>query len=88
MLWKNAFVYNIKLPRGMKIGERCFANSQLTDILLPRDLHIIKKEPFLNCERLVTIHAEFGVNIISYATFKGYKNLKEAYSHFSKHHKI
>ncbi len=76
---ENAYVFNVKLPRGMKIGERCFANSQLTDILLPRDLHIIKKETFLNCERLETIHAEFGVNTISYDAFKGCKNLKEAH---------
>ena len=76
---ENAYVFNVKLPRGMKIGERCFANSQLTDILLPRDLHIIKKETFLNCKRLETIHAEFGVNTISYDAFKGCKNLKEAH---------
>ena len=76
---ENAYVFNVKLPREMKIGEWCFANSQLTDILLPRDLHIIKKETFLSCERLETIHAEFGVNTISYDIFKGYKNLKETH---------
>lgn len=40
---ENAHAFNNKLPRGMKIDERFFANSQLTDVLLPRDLHIIKK---------------------------------------------
>ncbi len=76
---ENAHILSVKLPRGLKIGERCFANSELTDILLPRDLNIIKKEAFLNCERLETIHAEFGVNTISYGAFKGCKNLKEAH---------
>lgn len=76
---ENAYVFNIKLPRGMKIGERCFANNQLTDILLPRDLHIITKETFLNCERLETIHVKFCVNTISYDAFKGCKNLKADY---------
>ena len=76
---ENAWVLNVKLPRGLKIGERCFANSQLTDILLPRDLHIIKKETFLNCENLEAVYAYFGVNTISYNAFKGCKNLKEAH---------
>ena len=70
---ESTYIFNVKLPIGMKIGARCFANSQLTDILLPKDLHIIKKETFLNCERLETIHAEFGVNTISYDAFKGCK---------------
>lgn len=76
---ENAFVFNDKLPRGMKIGERCFAGSEFMEILLPGDLHIIKKETFLNCEWLETIHAEFSVNTISYDAFKGCKNLKEAH---------
>lgn len=76
---ENASVLNVKLPRGLKIGERCFANSQLTDILFPRDLHIIKKETFLHCEQLKSIYALFGVNTISYGAFKGCKNLKEAH---------
>ncbi|MBD5507858.1 MAG: leucine-rich repeat protein [Lachnospiraceae bacterium] len=73
---ENAFVCNAKLPRGMKIGERCFANSQLTDIL--------PQETFLNCKRIETIHTEFGVNTISYDVPKGFKNLKEAYFYIVK----
>lgn len=73
---ENAHILDVKLPRRLKIGERCFASSELMEILLPWDLHIINKETFLNCERLETIHAEFGVNTISYDAFKGCKNLK------------
>lgn len=40
---ENSHIYNVKLPRGLKIGKRCFAGSQLKDILLPRSLHIIKE---------------------------------------------
>lgn len=76
---ENSWVLNVKLPRGLKIGERCFANSQLTDILFPRDLHIIKKETFLNCENLEAVYAQFGVNTISYNAFKGCNKLKEAH---------
>lgn len=76
---ENASVLNVKLPRGLKIGERCFANSQLTDILFPRDLHIIKKETFLNCKNLEAVYAQFGINTISYNAFKGCQNLKEAH---------
>ncbi len=75
---ENAHILNVKLPRGLKIGERCFANSQLEEILLPRDLHTIKRETFKNCSNLETISAQFGVNSISYAAFAGCANLKEA----------
>lgn len=76
---ENAHILNVKLPRGLKIGERCFADSELMEILLPRDLHTIKKETFKNCKFLKTISAQFGVNTISYSAFAGCKNLKEAH---------
>ena len=76
---ENAHIANVKLPRGLKIGERCFAESDLIEILLPRDLHTIKSETFKNCKFLETISAQFGVNTISYSAFDGCENLKEAY---------
>ena len=76
---EKAWVLNVKLPRGLKIGERCFANSQLEEILLPRDLHTIKKETFLHCEQLKSIYAMFGVNTISHSAFRGCESLKEAH---------
>ena len=77
--FENVSVFTVKLPKGIKIGKRCFANSTLTEILLPRDLQIIKKETFLNCRNLETVSAEFGVNTISENAFKGCQNLKEAH---------
>lgn len=77
--FENACVLNIKLPRGLKIGERCFANSELQEILLPRDLHTIKSQTFLNCRQLEAVYAQFGVNTISYGAFAGCENLKEAH---------
>lgn len=77
--FEDACILNVKLPRGIKIGERCFANSELREILLPRDLNIIKKETFLNCKHLEMIYAELGVNTISYGAFAGCENLKEAH---------
>lgn len=85
---ENASVFTMKLPQGIKIGEHCFANSTLTEILLPRDLHIIKKETFLNCRNLETISAELGINTIAENAFKGYKNLKEAHFRIVKFLKI
>lgn len=76
---ENSWVLNVKLPRGLKIGERCFAGSQLMEILLPRDLHTIKRETFKNCSNLETISAQFGVTSISYGAFAGCVNLKEAH---------
>lgn len=76
---EKAHIANVKLPRGLKIGERCFAESDLIEILLPRDLHTIKSETFKNCKFLETISAQFGVNTISYSAFDGCENLKEAY---------
>lgn len=76
---ENAHILNVKLPRGLKIGERCFADSELMEILLPRDLHTIKKETFKNCKFLKIISAQFGVNTISYSAFAGCESLKEAH---------
>ena len=76
---ENAHIFNVKLPKGLKIGERCFADSQLTDILLPRDLHTIKRETFRNCFGLENISAQFGVNSISYKAFAYCERLKEAH---------
>ncbi len=81
---ENACVLNVKLPRGLKIGKRCFAGSKLEEILLPRDLHIIKEETFLNCKNLKSIWAQFGLNTISYDAFKGCKSLTEAHFHILK----
>lgn len=81
---ENAHILNIKLPRGLKIGERCFAGSELMEILLPRDLHTIKKETFKNCKFLESISAEVGVSTISYSAFEGCENLKEARFHIVK----
>lgn len=77
--FENVSIFTMKLPQGIKIRERCFANSTLTEILLPRNLHIIKKETFLNCRNLETVSAEFGVNTIAENTYKRCKNLKEAH---------
>ncbi len=77
--FENAHILNVKLPRGLKIGERCFAESDLMEILLPRDLHTIKQETFKNCKFLETISAQVGVNTISYSAFEGCEHLKEAH---------
>lgn len=81
---ENSHIYNVKLPRGLKIGKRCFAGSQLEDILLPKSLHIIKEETFLNCKNLKSIWAQVGLNTISYNAFKGCESLKEAHFHILK----
>ena len=81
---ENAHVLNVKLPRGLKIGKRCFAGSELEEILLPRCLHIIKEETFLNCKNLQSIRAQSGLNTISYNAFKGCKSLKEAHFYILK----
>ncbi len=81
---ENAYVLNVKLPRGLKIGKRCFAGSKLEEILLPRDLHIIKEETFLNCKNLKSIWAQVGLNTISYDAFNGCTSLKEAHFHILK----
>lgn len=81
---ENSQIYNVKLPRGLKIGERCFAGSQLEEILLPRSLHIIKEGTFSNCKNLKSIWAQHGLNTISYNAFKGCESLKEAHFHILK----
>lgn len=81
---ENSYIFNVKLPRGLKIGKRCFAGSQLEEILLPRGLHIIKEETFLNCKKLKSIWAQRGLNTISYDAFNGCESLKEAHFHILK----
>ncbi len=81
---ENAHILNVKMPRGLTIGKRCFAGSQLEDILLPRSLHIIKEETFLNCKNLKSIWAQRGLNTISNGAFCGCKSLKEAHFHILK----
>lgn len=81
---ENSHIYNVKLPRGLKIGKRCFAGSQLEDILLPKSLHIIKEGTFSNCKNLKSIWAQRGLNTISYDAFNGCKSLKEAHFHILK----
>lgn len=81
---ENSYIFNVKLPRGLKIGKRCFADSQLEEILLPRGLHIIKEETFLNCKNLKSIWAQVGLNTISYDAFNGCESLKEAHFHILK----
>lgn len=81
---ENSYIFNVKLPRGLKIGKRCFADSQLEEILLPRGLHIIKEETFLNCKNLKSIWAQVGLNTISYDAFNGCEILKEAHFHILK----
>ena len=81
---ENSHIYNVKLPRGLKIGKRCFAGSQLEDILLPRSLHIIKEGTFSNCKNLKSIWAQRGLNTISYDAFNGCESLKEAHFHILK----
>lgn len=81
---ENSHIYNVKLPRGLKIGKRCFAGSQLEDILLPRSLHIIKEGTFSNCKNLKSIWAQRGLNTISYDAFNGCTSLKEAHFHILK----
>lgn len=81
---ENAHVLNVKLPRGLKIGKRCFAGSKLEEILLPRNLHIINEETFLNCKNLKSVWAQSGLNIISYDAFKGCESLTEAHFYILK----
>lgn len=82
--FENSYILNVKLPRGLKIGRRCFANSQLEEILLPRGLHIIKEETFLNCKNLKSIWTQVGLNTIFYDAFNGCESLKEAHFHILK----
>ena len=81
---ESSHIYNVKLPRGLKIGKRCFAGSQLEDILLPRSLHIIKEGTFSNCKNLKSIWAQRGLNTISSDAFSGCESLKEAHFHILK----
>ena len=52
---------------------------QLEKILLPRALHIIEEETFLNCKNLKSIWAQVGLNTISHHSFNGCESLKETH---------
>ena len=77
--FENARCYDVKCPRGLKIGKRCFANSLLHKILLPRDLTTIKDQTFLGCKELESIEAYFGVTNIGREAFLNCKKLKDAH---------
>lgn len=77
--FEEALILDVRLPKGLTIGERCFANSELRNIFLPRDLHTIKQQTFLGCKSLESIHAERGINTIGDSAFSGCENLQDAH---------
>lgn len=77
--FEKASCFDIKCPKGLKIGKRCFANSQLRKILLPHDLTIIKDQTFLGCKELESIWARTGVATIGYDAFANCEKLKDAH---------
>lgn len=75
--FENARVDIVKLPRGLKIGKKCFANCTLSEILLPRDLNAIKDDTFRGCKNLKFVDAYFGVNTVGRSAFAFCEELEE-----------
>lgn len=77
--FENARCYDVKCPKGLKIGKRCFANSHINQIFLPTNLTTIKDQTFLGCKELESIWAKTGVATIGYDAFAYCEKLKDAH---------
>ena len=57
----------LTLPEGFNsLGERCFKNSKLVNVVLPNSLTEIPREAFYNCRRLQTVQMSYGAQNEAY----------------------
>ena len=60
----------VTIGTGVKtIGEKAFANSKITEIIIPDNVETIKKEAFTACANLVTVNIGSGVKTIEQEAF-------------------
>lgn len=61
----------VTIPEGIKtIGRKCFAETNIEEIILPEGIEVIDAEAFAYCKKLRKINFPETLNIIEYGAFR------------------